>query len=55
MLSLQVSECLLHKYSCVLAVLLSALLRRPDQMLVTGGRVAASVRAMAAHQSQWVW
>jgi hypothetical protein len=51
----QVSECLLHKYSCVLSVLLAALLLQPGKVLVVGGKVAASVRAMAAHKSQWVW
>lgn len=50
-----VSESLLHKYSCLLAVLLSALLLRRGQVLVLGGKVWASVRAMAAHTSQWVW
>ncbi|KAF6259097.1 N-acetylglucosaminylphosphatidylinositol de-N-acetylase family protein [Scenedesmus sp. NREL 46B-D3] len=50
-----VSERLLHKYGCLLSAPLSALLLRPGQALVTSARVWASVRAMAAHKSQWVW
>lgn len=53
--ALQVSERLLHKYGCLLSAPLSALLLRPGQALVTCARVWASVRAMAAHKSQWVW
>jgi hypothetical protein len=50
-----VSERLLHKYSFLLSLPLSALLLQPGQALVAGGRVWASVMAMAAHKSQWVW
>ncbi|KAF8062000.1 Pigl [Scenedesmus sp. PABB004] len=52
-----VSECLAVKFSCAAAVPLAAALARraPGHALVRGGDVAASVRAMAAHGSQWVW
>lgn len=52
---LQASECLLHKYSWLLSIILSALLLKQDQVLVLGGNVWTSMKAMAAHRSQWVW
>lgn len=50
-----VSEALLVKYSCLLALPLLAGLRGSAQMVLRGGSLQQSLRAMAAHHSQWVW
>jgi hypothetical protein len=50
-----VSEVLLVKYSCLLAVPAIMGLKRQSQVAVLGGNVSTSLQAMAAHQSQWVW
>lgn len=50
-----VSELLLVKYSCLLAVPAIMGLKRPSQVAVLGGNVLTSLKAMAAHRSQWVW
>lgn len=50
-----VSEQLYVKYSCLLAMPIITALARPNQWLVRGGNVRCSIRAMAAHHSQWVW
>jgi len=50
-----VTELLAAKYSCLLAIPLMAALKRPGQVLVCGGSLSRSIKAMAAHHSQWVW
>lgn len=50
-----VSEALLVKYSCLLALPLLARLRGAGQLVLRGGALHQSLRAMAAHHSQWVW
>lgn len=50
-----VSESLLVKFTCLLAVLVTNFLRKPGQLVVCGGRLCCSLKAMAAHRSQFVW
>lgn len=50
-----VSEGLQLKYSCLLALPLVAALRQAGQVVLRGGSLITSLRAMAAHNSQWVW
>jgi hypothetical protein len=50
-----VSESLLIKYSCLMALPLVAALRQAGQVVLRGGSLITSLRAMAAHNSQWVW
>lgn len=50
-----VSEALLVKYSCLAALPLVSALRQPRQVVLLGGSLLTSLRAMAAHYSQWVW
>lgn len=50
-----VSELLLVKFSCLLALPAIFGLKKPSQVVVLGGHVGTSLKAMAAHHSQWVW
>eukprot|EP00877_Chromochloris_zofingiensis_P002693 jgi/Chrzof1/12424/Cz06g34060.t1 len=50
-----VSELLLRKYTSLLDIALSYLLRQQHQIVLVNKNVSRGVRAMQAHQSQWVW
>lgn len=50
-----VSELLLVKYSCLLALPAILGLKSSSQVVVLGGHVWTSLKAMAAHRSQWMW
>lgn len=49
------SEALPVKYSCLLALPVVTALRKAGQVVLRGGNLMTSLRAMAAHNSQWVW
>lgn len=49
------SECMVVKFSGPLARRWARTLHKPRQLVVPGGSLLASMRAMAAHHSQWVW
>lgn len=53
--AMQVSELLLRKYTSLLDIALSYLLRQQHQIVLVNKNVSRGVRAMQAHQSQWVW
>eukprot|EP00775_Hariotina_reticulata_P002590 gene2590-2892_t len=50
-----VSEHLVVKYSGLCSLRLLGLRLKQGQLLILGGNASLSLRAMAAHHSQWVW